>query len=136
MTKQAAEGNSPDMRILSEQIYQYKKGVRKLVLHTFDRKYEQLAVRKLRAQHIDYLVQPVCPNGREGCLEQDAECTASINLFFGRKECLDAIRLFIHQPLHKLTPEQDFILGAMLGYDISVQCERYCKRKRQAANIA
>lgn len=29
-----------------------------------------------------------------------------------------------------LTPEEDFILGAMLGYDICAQCERYCKRKK------
>jgi hypothetical protein len=28
-----------------------------------------------------------------------------------------------------LSPEQDFILGAMLGYDICVQCKRYCDRK-------
>lgn len=26
-------------------------------------------------------------------------------------------------------PEEDFMLGIMLGYDISMQCERYCKRK-------
>ena len=25
-------------------------------------------------------------------------------------------------------PEEDFILGALLGYDICMQCERFCKR--------
>ena len=30
---------------------------------------------------------------------------------------------------NQLTPEEDFILGAMLGYDLCAQCERYCKRK-------
>lgn len=44
---------------------------------------------------------------------------------------LDAIRLFVTRPLHELTPEEDFILGAMLGYDICVQCERYCERKNK-----
>lgn len=125
----AADANSPDMRILAEQIYQYKKGVRKLVLHTFDRRYEDLAVRKLRAQHIDFLIQPVCTRSAANCAEWDTSCATSINLFFGRKECVDAVGMLVQQPLHKLTPEQDFILGAMLGYDISVQCERYCKRK-------
>ena len=28
-----------------------------------------------------------------------------------------------------LTPEEDFILGAMLGYDICQQCKRYCNKK-------
>ena len=28
-----------------------------------------------------------------------------------------------------LTPEEDFMLGTLLGYDIRMQCERYCQRK-------
>ena len=52
-----------------------------------------------------------------------------VNLFFGRQECLDAIRLMVTRPLNLLSPEEDFILGAMLGYDICAQCERYCERK-------
>ena len=43
-----------------------------------------------------------------------------------------AIRLIVTRPLNQLTPEEDFILGAMLGYDICAQCERYCKRKSKA----
>ena len=42
---------------------------------------------------------------------------------------MDAIRNFVKQPLSNLTPEEDFILGTLLGYDICGQCERYCKRK-------
>jgi hypothetical protein len=42
---------------------------------------------------------------------------------------MEAIRLIVTRPLNQLTPEEDFILGAMLGYDICAQCERYCKRK-------
>jgi hypothetical protein len=53
----------------------------------------------------------------------------TLNLYFGKKECLDAIRLIATRPLNELTPEEDFILGAMLGYDICAQCERYCERK-------
>jgi hypothetical protein len=55
----------------------------------------------------------------------------NLNVYFGRRECLEAIRLIVTRPLNQLTPEEDFILGAMLGYDICVQCERYCKRKSQ-----
>ena len=53
----------------------------------------------------------------------------NLNVYFGRRECLEAIRLIVTRPLNELTPEEDFILGAMLGYDICAQCERYCKRK-------
>ena len=93
-----AEVIPSDLRVLSEQIYQYKKGVRKMVLYTFPERYRQQALDKLERQGIDYFVQPV-GNSR------------------------------IHQPLNELTPEEDFILGTLLGYDICSQCERYCKRK-------
>jgi hypothetical protein len=48
----------------------------------------------------------------------------------------DAIRLMVNKPLSQLTPEEDFILGAMLGYDICAQCERYCERKCRKAQAA
>ena len=104
-----------DMKVLVNHIYEFKKGVRRMVLFTFNKRYEQFAVTRLQHQNISYVIQPV-GNDR-------------LNLFFGKKECLDAIRLMITQPLCQLTPEEDFILGAMLGYDICAQCERYCERK-------
>lgn len=110
-----AEVTPVDMRVLSEQIYQYKKGVRQMALYTFPERYKEQAIAKLERQDIDYTVQPV-GNSR-------------VNLFFGRKECVDAIRMMVQRPLNELTPEEDFILGAMLGYDIPMECERYCKRK-------
>ena len=42
----------------------------------------------------------------------------------------------VNKPLSQLTPEEDFILGAMLGYDICAQCERYCERKCRKAQAA
>lgn len=104
-----------DMKVLVNHIYEFKKGVRRMVLFTFNKRYEQFAVTRLQHQNISYVIQPV-GNDR-------------LNLFFGKKECLDAIRLMITKPLCQLTPEKDFILGAMLGYDICAQCERYCERK-------
>lgn len=104
-----------DMKVLVNHIYEFKKGVRRMVLFTFNKSYEQFAVTRLQHQNISYVIQPV-GNDR-------------LNLFFGKKECLDAIRLMITKPLCQLTPEEDFILGAMLGYDICAQCERYCERK-------
>ena len=105
----------PDMKVLMNHIYEYKKGVRQMVLFTFNKRYEDYSTARLKRQNISYILQPV-GNDR-------------INLFFGRKQCLEAIRLMVTRPLSQLTPEEDFILGAMLGYDICAQCERYCERK-------
>ncbi len=104
-----------DMKVLMNHIYEFKKGIRQMVLYTFNKKYEPFVTERLQHQNIPYIIRPV-GNDR-------------LNLFFGRKACLDAIRLFVTKPLNQLSPEEDFILGAMLGYDIGVQCERYCERK-------
>ena len=108
-----------DLKVLMNHIYEYKKGVRRMVLFTFNKKYETFAVSKLKREDIDYIIQPI-GNDR-------------LNLFFGKRECLDAIRMMVTSPLCHLSPEEDFILGAMLGYDICAQCERYCERKKRVS---
>lgn len=113
----ASDINPVELKVFLNHIYEFKKGVRQMVLYTTNKKYEDFAIKRLANQKINYVIQPV-DNDR-------------INLFFGRKECINAIRLLVTQPLNKLFPEQDFILGAMLGYDICMQCERYCERKVQ-----
>ena len=41
------------------------------------------------------------------------------------------------RPLNELTPEEDFILGTMLGYDLCAQCQRFCQRKcRKVHNMS
>ncbi len=93
-----------ELKVLMNHIYELNKGVRQMVLFTCNKKYGKLAVERLESQ-------------------------GNLNVYFGRRECLEAIRLIVTRPLNQLTPEEDFILGAMLGYDICAQCERYCKRK-------
>ena len=104
-----------EIRIFLNHIYEYKKGVRQLVLYTMNREHEAFAVVRLEKNRIPFLIQKVGDN--------------KINLFFGRRECLDAVRTFVDRPLNRLTPEEDFMLGAMLGYDICRQCMRFCDRK-------
>ena len=103
------------LQVLMNHIYELHKGVRHMVLFTCNNKYGEQVVSRLESQGIPYLLQPA---GRQ-----------NQNIYFGRRECLEAIRLIVTRPLNELTPEEDFILGAMLGYDICAQCERYCKRK-------
>ena len=42
-----------DLKVLMNHIYEYKKGVRCLVLYTFNRKYESFAISRLEHQNID-----------------------------------------------------------------------------------
>ena len=109
--------NPVDLKVFLNHIYEYKKGVRQMVLYTANKKYEDFVVKRLKSQKICFMIQPVGES--------------RINLFFGKKECINVIRKIVDKPLNKLTPEQDFILGAMLGYDICAQCRRYCERTVQ-----
>ncbi len=105
--------------VLSNHIYEYQKGVRNLVLFTIRKELAAQAVERLSRLGIDHLVQDV------------GDC--NVNIYFGRPQCVKAVRPFVSRPLYDLTPEEDFILGALLGYDICLQCERYCSRRGAAS---
>ena len=107
-----------EIRIFLNHLYEFKKGIRHMVLHTMNKEYEDFAVRRLRNQNIGYLVQPID--------------NSKVNLYFGKKECLYVVKLLMDRPLNLLTPEEDFIVGAMLGYDICQQCKRFCGKKVSA----
>lgn len=110
-----------ELKVFMNHIYEFRKGVRQMVLFTCHRRYEAFATQRLQNMGIPYLLQPA---GRH-----------NMNLYFGRQECLNAIRLIVNRPLNELTPEEDFILGAVLGYDICAQCQRFCKRKGQCRKV-
>ena len=95
--------------------FEFKNGVRYMVLYTMSKEHEEFAIRRLKNQKISYMIQEVGTN--------------KINLFFGKAECMEAMRHIIIRPLNQLTAEEDFILGAMLGYDLCQQCKRYCSKK-------
>lgn len=104
-----------ELRIFLNHIYEFKKGVRTMVLYTMNKEHQEFAVRRLINQNISYYIQEVSTN--------------KINLYFGKQECMEAVSHIITRPLNHLTPEEDFILGIMLGYDICQQCKRYCNKK-------
>lgn len=104
-----------ELKVLMNHIYEYQKGVRQMILFTCSKEYESFVIQRLERQNINFVVQQAGKN--------------NLNFYFGRKECLNAIRLIVTRPLNQLTPEEDFILGTMLGYDLCAQCERFCERK-------
>jgi len=113
------------MKVFCHHIYEYKKGIRNLILHTLPARHEAEATRKLEMNGIAYIVQHVTAE--------------KINIFFGAEECVDVIKQFGDTKLYDFTPEQDFILGIMLGYGHLQQCARYlgkveaCKLKKAAS---
>ena len=109
------------MKLFLHQIYEFQKGVRSLVLCTMCRTCASLLSERLERLGIAYRIQSVTDS--------------KVNLYFGNRMCLETVATFIHKPLNELSAEEDFMLGAMLGYDIAGQCERYCKRKSRRERI-
>ena len=104
-----------DLKIFHHHIYEYKKGIRNLILTTERALHREHIEARLASEDIDYVVQVVTDE--------------KINIFFGAKDCVDVVRTFAEKRLNELTCEQDFILGIMLGYDGLKQCVRYLKLK-------
>lgn len=103
--------NIAELKVFHHHIYEYQKGIRNLILTTEKATHKDYIEYKLSRENIDYAIQAV---------NED-----KINVFFGAKECVDVIKNFIHKKLNEFTPEQDFILGILLGYDRRQQCKRY-----------
>ena len=75
-----------EIRIFLNHIYEFKKGVRNMVLYTMSKEHEEFAIRRLKNQKISYMIQEVGNN--------------KINLFFGKPECMEAMRHIIIRPLN------------------------------------
>lgn len=111
------------MRVFYHLIYEFKKGVRDMMLCTLPASMEKDVKYKLDKNAISYMIQRL-NNG-------------NINVFFGKKECLHVARqLCSDKPLNLLTPEEDFILGILLGYSIGEQCSRYCRKQEKAVCLS
>lgn len=112
---------SSDLRIMLHHIYEYKKGVRNMVLQTLKAQDYEKAEELLIKKNIDYIIERVSLN--------------KINIFFGDSKCIDILSSFDTLELNKLTDEQDFMLGIMLGYNVNIQFDRYLKRKDKGTKL-
>ena len=117
MSAEAIAMNGP-LRVFMNHVYEYKKGIRRMILMTMLKRYQPFAIERLTSQGIAFHVQEVSKD--------------KINLYFGREECLKAVRLLIgERAVNELSPEEDFILGTLLGYDVCQECDRYCALKEK-----
>ncbi|MBN2167288.1 MAG: DUF2023 family protein [Marinilabiliaceae bacterium] len=105
---------SADMQVLKHHIYEYKKGIRNMVLHTMKRNEKKKAIYLLNMKAVHFWISEVNET--------------KINIFFGNPECVEIVKSFRVESLNKLTPEQDFMLGIMLGYSREQQYSRYLKQ--------
>lgn len=104
-----------DLRVFNHHIYEYKKGIRNLILTTEKSKHRNAIEDKLQKNNIPYLIHK----------HTNKEL---INVFFGDESCIKVISTFSPK-LNRLNAEQDFILGVLLGYDKVAQCDRYLSIK-------
>ena len=107
------------MTVFLHHIYEFRKGLRNLVLYTGHAADREAIVRRLCAEQIASIVQPVGSH--------------RINVFFGNAACVEIVRRFADKPLSQWSPEEDFMLGIMLGYDRIQQSVRYLQRAGRAA---
>lgn len=107
------------MQVFCHLVYEYQKGLRDLCLWTCRGELCDKVKKTLESQKIDYLIIPISGN--------------KINIFFGMSACLEIIRQFSSKELNKITDEEDFILGMMLGYARQQQYQRFLTRKKICA---
>ena len=55
-----------EIRIFLNHIYEFKKGVRNMVLYTMSKEHEEFAIRRLKNQKISYMIQEVGTNKMYG----------------------------------------------------------------------
>lgn len=103
------------MQVFYHLVYEYQKGLRDLCLFTCSGDFEDKIKETLEKQNIQYSICPLRNN--------------KINVFFGMPACLRILKNFSCEELDKLTHEEDFILGMMLGYAKPQQYERFLTRK-------
>ena len=104
------------MQVFVHHLYEYKRGLRNLILHTTDAMFEDIIKARLEDNNIAYIIEKI--NSKK------------INVFFGNPICIEVLKYLNTKDLSSLSDEEDFILGIMLGYDRIKQCERYVKRKK------
>ena len=110
-----------ELGVFLHHIYEYKKGLRNLILTTERIHNQEFIECKLINENIPYVIQPVGSQKN------------TINVYFGNEDCINVVKTF-KKPLNQLSNEQDFMLGIMLGYDRILQCQRYLKRLGQNLN--
>ena len=119
---QPTDVNAAVLRIVNHQLYELSKGIRPLSMFTTTEAGSAAVVTRLASKGIAHYVHKACPT--------------KVNVIFGQPVAVATVRRFLTGPLCKLSPEHDFMLGILLGYDREKQCVRYLERAAAVAQAA
>lgn len=108
------------MQVFYHNLYEYQKGLRNLALCTEKNDNLIPILKRLKKEKVHYVVHRV---------------QEKFNIYFGDIESIGIIKTFKTPMLNKLSDEQDFMLGIMLGYSRIKQCKRYLDRKANPIKI-
>lgn len=106
-----------NLRVFSNHIYEYRKGLRSLVLHTSPIGLRQNIEERLEREEIEHRIYEISHE--------------KINTFFGDAAFVEVISRIGKGDVREYTPEEDFMLGVLLGYGRRQQCERYLSNTAQ-----
>jgi len=98
-------------------LYELRKGVRQLFLLTIAQHEARAVQQRLLRERVSMHVQGVS--------------SSKLNLYFGQSSHVEIARRIAVRPLNQLSPEEDFMLGILLGYERAQQCTRYLDRIRK-----
>ena len=96
-------------------MYELNKGLRSLALLTTTEENCEIIIERFSKTKYEYIVQKLK--------------SGYVNIFFGKKESILVLKQFNKNSLKEFSPEEDFILGVLLGYSTEQQCQRYIDRK-------
>jgi Protein of unknown function (DUF2023) len=100
--------------LLPQYLYEFQKGVRRLFLLTMTPHEAKAVQKRLERECVAVHVQAVS--------------VTKVNLFFGQPAYVQTARRLAVRALNQFTPEEDFMLGTLLGYDGEQQCQRYLQK--------
>ncbi|MGN0837913.1 MAG: DUF2023 family protein [Pyramidobacter sp.] len=107
------------MEVFRHHVYEFKKGLRNLILHTAPARDVPEIVRILKSEGIAFRLA-LLKNGH-------------VNVFFGDPDCIRVLEIIGPKSLDRYTREEDFILGIMLGYGRLVECRRFIELSQEQA---
>ena len=104
-----SEQKRNELGVFFHMMYELNKGLRSLALLTTTTENFEIIKERLDRCSYEYILE---------------------NIFFGTKECIEVLKKFKKNSLRDFSPEEDFILGVLLGYNVQQQCKRYINRKK------
>ena len=118
---QSAGLNGAALKIFNHHLYELSRGMRPLAMMTLTADAAAPVIARLASTGIAHHIHEACPE--------------RVNVVFGSRPAVKAVRRFLVGPLCELSAEHDFMLGVLLGYDREMQCVRYLARSNDIAAV-